>query len=144
MRTKTNLYEYSASFLLEAIVDGDMITFVLDEHSMVSKNDKIYILVRYPNSNYKYIVYSMNGITYLSNKTISSDTALIEGFNNIDLLEKIDDKYYAYAMVIKEQGDATPAEEKKADFMPIVWGVVIATPLLLWLIIKIRRRVRSI
>lgn len=142
----TKLHEYSLSFLLEVKVDENSVTFILDDNNAISKNDKIYILVKYPHSNYKYIVYSMNGTTYLSNNTITADSNLIEGANNIDLLEKIDDKYYAYAMVIKGEADDSATKSKESNLGYIWWIVlaVIGLPLLLWLIIKLRRRVRAI
>ena len=143
---QNNSYEYNASFLLEVKVEENVITFILDSHSFISKDDKIYILVKYPNSEYKYIIYSMNGITYLSNGTISTDMELISGYNNLDLLEKIDDKYYAYAMVIKGEPTKDTSEKKNFDFKPILWAifVIVGMPLLVWLLIKMRRRVRAV
>lgn len=146
----SNSYRYDYSSLIETRVDGNTLTFVLGENSNIDSKDRIYILVNYPNSDYKYIAYSMDGNTFLSNKTISIDQAIIEGSNNADLLEKIDDKYYSYVMIVRNDGTALDEDGKGNGISSTLKDVLvfilvtISIGLIVFLIIKMRRRVRAV
>jgi hypothetical protein len=147
-----NKYYYSFASLIETTVDDNKLTFNLPTNNNISIRDRIYILVKYPNSDYKYVAYSMNGETYLSNSTITIDESIIENEDNVNLLENVDDKYYSYLMVIKDSNSGTSDSNKESTSKTtetlryIGFGVLVVfcVGTLLALIIKLRRRVRAV
>lgn len=144
------LYDYDSALLIETLVDNDKLTFVLRDSNVINSADNVYILVKYPNSNYKYVAYQMNGETYSVNNTISINDPIIEGFSNASLLEKIGDKYYAYVMVVKGSNVGNSGNQNNKGNNDMLKGIVTAVLsilgiiLVLILFIKLRRRVRAI
>jgi len=146
----TNEIVYNHGGLIETIVEGNKLTFVLSNNPHISKNDQIYILVNYPEGGYKYVAYSMNGQTYLSKNKVSVELTLVDGQDNVNLLEKVGDKYYSYLMIVK--GNEEPINDNKDDMESNAKvGKIVLTIIaiilgigLVYLIIKIRRRVRAV
>ena len=146
--TGTNSYNetsFDEAFLIEVKIDQDCLTFILGSKEIVSKNDKVYILVKYPHSVYKQVVYSMNGSNYLANDDMTTNTNISPNVSNVSLLEEINGKYYTYAILINNSADVEQVEEKSnnATIAWVILGLVVV-PFVLFLLIKSRRRVRAI
>ena len=143
------LYDYDFASLVEATLEDNKVVFHLQENNSISAYDNVYILVKYPNSNYKYVAYQMNGETYLVNNTVSIGSSIIEGYEPSQLLEKVGDKYYAYVMVVKDNNEgntATPKDKDDGIIKGIVTAVlaVVGIIAVLILFIKLRRKVRAV
>ena len=138
---------FDEAFLIEVKIDEDCLTFILGSKEIVSKNDKVYILVKYPNSTFKQVVYTMNGSNYLSNTDMTTNTNISPNASNVSLLEEIDGKYYTYAILMNNSADTevdnTKSNSNNSIIAWVIIGVVVV-PFVLYLLIKSRRRVRAI
>lgn len=145
-----NNYNYDYTLLIETEISGDTLIFNLVDNSNISNKDRVYILVNYPNSDYKYVAYSMDGNTFLANEKVTLDQPIIAGAENVDLLEKINDKYYAYVMVVKGNDSGDNAANNGEGMSSSLKGALIfvlvtaGIGLTLFLVIKIRRKVRAV
>ncbi len=143
-------YNYDIASLVKVDLDGNKVTFYLKENNSISSYDNVYLLVNYPYSNSKYVAYQMNGETYLVNDYIKLEQSIIEGIDNEDVLEKIGDDYYAYIMVVKNNNVANNDTNNNPKDNTVLKGIissiliVLGVGLIVFLIIKFRRRVRAI
>ena len=144
-----NVHEFDFSALIEVFIDGDELTFAFSHKDKINNNDQIYILLSYPNSDYKYVVYSLNGESYLLKNNITLEGVTLGESSSELSLEKFDDRYYTYIMVIRDKAIVEQEDKEPGIFVKIlkVMGSVILFISLgfgvLFLIIKLRRRVRA-
>ena len=144
---QTGLFEFDISALILADVGENAITFYLENAMDIGESDSVFILVNYPNTVYKYIICSMDGATYLSSDVVTIDGTLIPDFDNVQLLESIDNEYYAYLMVVKGEVTSAPNQKNDTSDLKTVIFVILAllgTALFLFMFIKLRRRVRAV
>ena len=145
----SSVHSYDYSALIEAVIEDNNLTFILSHKGDIDNNDQVYILLSHPNSNYKYVVYSMNGETYLLKESITLENFQMPGIETSELLEKLENKSYGYIMVVKGTAADTEQTEENNVFLDvlktigsIVFFVGLAASLL-FLFIKLRRRIRA-
>jgi len=143
----------NATFLVRAEINAQNNFIVYFEaNTQVENEDQVYILIRYPGSDILKEVYAVSGRYYISNSSATLMGTLIEGESNESTLNNVGREYYAYAMVIKtktatDTGDANTSNKSLGDglkgFLSVV-GIISIIVLILILIIKYRRKVRTV
>lgn len=145
----SSVHTFNYSGLIEVIVEENNLKFQLNHKDKINNNDQIYILLSYPNSEYKYVVASLNGESYLSKDSISIERITIGDVESEKMLEKFGDRHYAYIMVVNDKAIVDDQSNEPSAFIKVlktVGSIVFIISLLgaiLWLIIKLRRRIRA-
>lgn len=139
------------SYLVE-ITLGAANTLVINvnKDNNIEKNDQVYVVVKDPSTGAMHLVYSTNGSYYNGQKTIVVSGNVINGVSNAETLETIGEKSYAYLLVVKtDVNEPNSNTENKGlsegvkSALLTVGGIILAI-LIVFLIIKFRRKVRAV